>query len=112
VEIDIDMEEIILSLLAKSGDARSSFMEAIRSARANDFEKTDVAYKEGCEKLLEAHKIHTGILNQEIRGEKISYNLLLNHAQDHMMNASLLNDISGEIIALNKRMHSIEIGRK
>ncbi|MBF0442789.1 MAG: PTS lactose/cellobiose transporter subunit IIA, partial [Oligoflexales bacterium] len=52
--------------------------------------------------LAEAHKIQTYLIQREAKGEKHEINILLVHAQDHLMSAILSRDLAEEMIALYK----------
>lgn len=51
---------------------------------------------------LQAHKIQTALISQDEGCGKIEVNLILIHAQDHLMNAILCQDLAREIISLRK----------
>lgn len=98
----MDLEMIVFGLITNSGDAKSYAMEALRESRFGNFEKADECMKLAEEKLLEAHKIQTSIIQAEASGDKLEVNILLVHAQDHLMNAITVKDLAYEIIELNK----------
>ncbi len=58
------------------------------------------------EASLQAHKIQTALISQDEGCGKINVNLILVHAQDHLMNAILCQDLVKEIIALRKELFS------
>ncbi|MFV0556029.1 MAG: PTS lactose/cellobiose transporter subunit IIA [Lactovum sp.] len=96
-------EEILMQLIIKGGNGRSSAMKAIFAARAGDFEKSELFMKE-CElDLTEAHNFQTKLIQSEAAGESINISLLTIHAQDHLMNALTVKDLAKEIIALHKK---------
>lgn len=96
-------ENIIFGLITNSGEARSYAMEALREARNENFEKAEEMIKEAEEKLLIAHKSQTELIQMEAAGEKMEINILLIHAQDHLMNAITIKDLAIEIIELHKK---------
>ena len=76
-------EELVMELLVNAGQARSDAMEAIRCAG-----------------------IQTALISQDEGCGKIEVNLILVHAQDHLMNAILCQDLAREIISLRKELHA------
>ena len=58
--------------------------------------------KQGEDELLKAHEIQTKMLQDEAGGNKHEVTLLMVHAQDHLMNASLAQDLISEIVELYK----------
>ena len=49
---------------------------------------------------LSAHKAQTDLLTQEAQGNHLSVDVLLVHAQDHLMTAMLAQELIGELIEL------------
>ena len=94
--------EIIMTLIANSGDAKSSSIEAIRAARRKDFKLAEESIENARKLLNKAHKSQTDLLTQEASGNSIEISLLLIHAQDHLMNAITTTDLAEEMIELYK----------
>ena len=70
-----EQEQIVINLIVNSGSARSSAIEAIQYAKAGDLEKADE-----------------------------SLNLLMVHAQDHLMTALVVIDLAQEFIDVYKKI--------
>lgn len=100
----MSFENIIFGLIANSGEARSYAMEALKEARKSNFEKAREYIEAAEEKLLLAHKTQTELIQREAAGEKVEVNILLIHAQDHLMNAMTIKDLAMEIIELHKKI--------
>lgn len=97
---DQSMEMIIMELVVGGGEARSLAMEAIRSARKGDFGAADELLRRCDDVLLKTHQIQTGLIQKEAAGEHISVQLLMVHAQDHIMNAMTVRDLAGELVEI------------
>lgn len=100
----MDSEQIIFTIILNAGDARSHAFEALRHAREQDFVAAQESMAKAKEKLIVAHKIQTELLQAESRGEKQEINLLLIHAQDHLMTAILAKDLIEEMIVMCEKM--------
>ena len=51
--------------------------------------------------MQQAHKLQTQeLLTREANGEKLSFNVLISHAQDYLMTTYTLKDVAVEIINL------------
>lgn len=98
----MDMEQIIMELVVNGGMARSLAIEAIRNARQGKFEEADKLMKESAETLSKAHEVQTELITKEAGGEHMEVQLLMVHAQDHVMNAMTVYDLAVEIIELLK----------
>ena len=79
-----EMELICFQLIANSGAAKSSFVEAIQLAKKGHFEDANAKLVEAEEAFVEAHKIHAELIQKEASGEKTEFSLLFMHAEDQM----------------------------
>lgn len=99
-------EELVMELLINAGQARSDAMEAIRCAGQKDWQGATKLMASSESACLQAHKIQTALISQDEGCGKIEVNLILIHAQDHLMNAILCQDLAREIISLRKELHA------
>lgn len=97
-----DIESVVMELVVNAGDGRSSAIQAIREARAGRFEEAEKLLKQCDEALLLCHKAQTDLVQAELQGENVPVNLLMVHAQDHIMNAITVKDLAVELIAILK----------
>ncbi|MGX5026395.1 PTS lactose/cellobiose transporter subunit IIA [Enterobacter asburiae] len=95
-------EETVMELLIHAGQARSDAMEAIKHSRSKDWDAVTRLMESSEKACLEAHKIQTALIGQDEGCGKISVNLILVHAQDHLMTAILCQDLAKEIISLRR----------
>ena len=95
-----EMEQVVINLIVNSGSARSSAIEAIQYAKAGDMEKAEESIQQAKEAVNEAHHAQTNMIQGEIRGEKTPLNLLMVHAQDHLMTSLLCIDLAVEFVEL------------
>lgn len=96
----MDLELTIINIINCSGEARSLCMEAIKYAKDGASEEARRCMEESNNKLSEAHKSQTSLIQGEARGETPSISLLLIHAQDHLMNAITVRDMASEFVEL------------
>ncbi|SDK10230.1 PTS lactose/cellobiose transporter subunit IIA [Natronincola ferrireducens] len=104
----MDLELTIINIINYSGEARSLCMEAIGYAKDGESEKAKKSIEEANNKLSEAHKNQTLLIQEEARGETKSISLLLIHAQDHLMNAITVRDMATEFVELYQVIHSLK----
>ena len=100
-----EQEQIVINLIVNSGSARSSAIEAIQYAKAGDLAKADESLQQAKETVNEAHHSQTELIQAEIRGEKAPLNLLMVHAQDHLMTSLLCIDLAAEMIDLYEKVN-------
>ena len=72
--------------------------------KAGDLDKADESLQTAKETVNEAHHAQTELIQAEIRGEKAPLNLLMVHAQDHLMTALVVIDLAQEFIDLYKKI--------
>ena len=89
-----------MMLIVHSGDARAA---AFHEAKAGNYEEAKKLMAESQKKALEAHHIQTGLLTDEGNGEGPQVNLLLVHAQDHLMTSMLAQELIAELIELHEK---------
>ncbi|WP_127850083.1 PTS lactose/cellobiose transporter subunit IIA [Lacticaseibacillus hulanensis] len=97
-------ETTIMSLIMAGGNAKSSAFEAIYAAKKGDFDEAHAKLKEADNFMVDAHNAQTNMLTQEAQGNHVKVNLLMVHAQDHVMNAITFRDLAGEIVTLYERV--------
>lgn len=100
-----EIMEVVMTLIMHGGDARSSAMEAIHAAKDDDYELAQKKLDGADESIKKAHKVQTDMLAQEASGKNVEINLLLIHAEDHLMNAMTYRDLAEEMIELYKRVN-------
>lgn len=97
-----EQEQVVINLIVNSGSARSSAIEAIQYAKAGDLDKAAESLQQAKETVNEAHHAQTELIQAEIRGEKAPLNLLMVHAQDHLMTSMLARELITELIEIYK----------
>lgn len=94
--------EIAMTLIAYSGEARSHAFQALKSARDKDFDQARVLMKQAEQSSTKAHQAQTSLLVLEANGESVTVNVLLIHAQDHLMTSMLAIELIEEMILLHE----------
>ena len=90
-------EEVSFEIIASAGQARSLAFEALGD---NNFIKARELIEESKKESLLAHRCQTRLLTQEASGDHVDVDVLLVHAQDHLMTAQLARELIEEIINL------------
>lgn len=99
---DQSVEMISFALIAAAGTARSLAFDALAAAREHDFAKADELIAQSKEAALEAHHQQTQLLVKEANGEHTEVNVMLVHAQDHLMTSMLAQELIAEMIELHR----------
>ncbi len=99
------LEEKVFGIIAFSGDAKSSYIEAIALAKKGEYDKALEKIENAKESYTLAHKNHLELMQSELQGEKI-LSMLLVHAEDQMMSCEVFELFSKEFIELYKKINS------
>ena len=102
-DVSPDFESIIMELLVFAGSARSSALMALQQARAGDFAASAEHMAESQQAVKHAHHIQTQLIGLDEGCGKLPINLITVHAQDHLMNAMVIQDLAGDMIELYRR---------
>ncbi|HIZ45934.1 MAG TPA: PTS lactose/cellobiose transporter subunit IIA [Candidatus Olsenella pullistercoris] len=97
-------EEISFQIIAAAGQARSLAYEALNRAKEGDFDAADDLMAQSRAAALEAHHVQTDLLTKEASGDHTTVDVLLVHAQDHLMTSMLAQELIGELIELHRKV--------
>lgn len=89
-------------IIATAGEARSDAFRALEAAKVGDFAHADELMAQAEEHLRLAHAAQTELLSREAAGEHVPVDIMLVHAQDHLMTSSLARELIAEIIELRR----------
>jgi PTS system cellobiose-specific IIA component len=99
---EFENAEVAMSLIAYSGEARTHAFEALKCARKNDFIQAKELMERAEKSSLRAHQAQTSLLVSEANGNAVNLNVLLVHAQDHLMTSMLALELIQELIVLHE----------
>lgn len=98
-----DIGMIGFEIVAYSGDARTSLLEAIKCAKKGEFDKIDELVKDAQQNLNIAHEKQTQMLALDAQGKDLEIGFIMIHAQDHLMTTILLKDIVYDLCEIYKK---------
>ena len=100
-ELQVAAFEIILH----SGSARSEIHEAFTKMREGSFDDAESKLNQSNEIILEAHHAQTKLLQESASGVEIKIEIIMVHAQDHLMTTMTLLEVAKEMLALYKKVN-------
>ena len=103
MEQEMDLERVSFGLIAYAGDARSCAFGALAAAKTGDFLKAEELLKKADQAAVQAHLIQTELLHQEANGAAAPVDVLLVHAQDHLMTSLLAVELIKELIEFYRK---------
>ncbi len=98
-----DIGMLGFEIVAYSGDARSSLLEALKDARNGKFDGLEEKIQAAQENLNLAHAKQTEMLALDAQGKDLDIGIIMIHAQDHLMTTILLKDIIYDLINIYKK---------
>ncbi|MBE6108237.1 MAG: PTS lactose/cellobiose transporter subunit IIA [Erysipelotrichaceae bacterium] len=91
---------ISMQIIAGAGDAKGLIFDALEEAKKGNFEQAKEFVKQSEEASKNAHKAQMDLLVAQANGEVGAVDVLLVHAQDHLMTTLLAQELIKEIIRL------------
>lgn len=101
------MEQEIMQLITYGGEARSLALSAMKKISVYDFAAAEELLKESSKNILQAHKVQTKLLTLEANDEMPEIKLLMVHAQDHLMDAMVIRDITEQMLVIQKNNYEL-----
>lgn len=99
-EISESTEDFSFGLIASAGQARSLAFEALRAARGHDYGRAHELLEQSKKAGLDAHHQQTKLLVREANGNHVQVDVMLVHAQDHLMTSMLAQELIEELVNL------------
>jgi PTS system cellobiose-specific IIA component len=100
----MDMESTVMELIINAGESRSYAMEALRAAKRGEWELVDAKLAASTEASKRAHDVQTMLIGMDEGCGKVQVNLVLVHAQDHIMTSMLARELIAEIIDVQRQL--------
>ncbi|SHE38741.1 PTS lactose/cellobiose transporter subunit IIA [Caloramator proteoclasticus] len=98
------MENEIFEIISHGGNARAYAFEAVKKAQEGNIKEAEELLAKAQEELDIAHNTQTKLIQAEINGENLQMNLLMVHAQDHLMTAISEKNLIEQIVNLCKKL--------
>lgn len=98
-----ELQQVAFEIILHSGSARTKVHEAFGAMRQGENFKAEKLLEEANQELLLAHKSQTNLLQEYAGGEKIDMEIIMVHAQDHLMTTMTLREVAIEMNYLYQR---------
>lgn len=98
------LQEAAFQIILSSGEGRALTQEAYVAMRNNDFETAEGKLAAASDTFVSAHHAQTEFLQAFASGEDITMDILMVHAQDHLMTGMAMREVALEMLALYKRL--------
>lgn len=101
-ELQVAAFEIILN----SGNARTIVHEGFAAMREGKYEEAAEKLAAANDELLLAHQAQTKLLHEYANGTEIKIEIIMVHAQDHLMTSMTLREVALEMLELYKKVNA------
>ena len=95
---------VAFQLIMNAGNSKSLSMMAMESAREFNFEEAEKYLKEAEVEMRSAHQSQIDLIQQEAQGNPVDVNIILVHAQDHIMTSMLARELIAELIEVQRQL--------
>jgi PTS system cellobiose-specific IIA component len=97
-----ELESTVMELIINAGESKSCAMEALRAAKLGEWDKVDELLKQSAEASKRAHDVQTQLIGLDEGEGKVPVNLIMVHAQDHIMTSMLAKEMIQELIEIHR----------
>ncbi|WP_294611878.1 PTS cellobiose transporter subunit IIA [uncultured Gilliamella sp.] len=102
-----DIQLVAFNIILHSGNAKTKIHEAFKSMRQANFTLANQHLEEANQEILEAHKSQTELLQSYANGTKIEMEIIMVHAQDHLMTTMTMSEMAIEMSYLYEKNHEL-----
>lgn len=100
----MDLEMTVMELIINAGESKSLAMQALMSAKKGEWDVVDDFLAQSTEASKRAHKVQTELIGLDEGEGKVPVNLIMVHAQDHIMTAMLARELIEELIDIHRKL--------
>ncbi|MGL6167706.1 MAG: PTS lactose/cellobiose transporter subunit IIA [Fusobacteriaceae bacterium] len=104
----MDIEAVAMTIVGNAGESRALSYEALRISKKGEFENAKKLLDKAKERIYTAHSVQTELICNEADGTGVEINLLMIHAQDHLMNAILARELVEELIEIHRELKELK----
>lgn len=92
------MQENAMMMILYAGNATQLAFQALRKVKTRAFSEAKELLLQAKQESTKSHQIQTELLTSIASGQEVPVDVLLIHAQDHLMNSVLAIDMIEEMI--------------
>ncbi|AUW96262.1 PTS cellobiose transporter subunit IIA [Streptococcus pluranimalium] len=99
-----ELQMAAFGIILSSGNARTIVHEAFAAMREGYYDRAEQLLEDANADMLEAHHAQTDLLQAYAGGTEIKIEIIMVHAQDHLMTTMTLREVALEMLALYKKV--------
>lgn len=101
-----NLEETVMELIINAGESRSCAMQALYAAKAGKWDEVEGLLAESTAASKRAHRVQTALIGLDEGEGKVPVNLIMVHAQDHIMTSMLARELIEELIEVHRKLET------
>ncbi|MGY0615584.1 PTS lactose/cellobiose transporter subunit IIA [Vibrio sp. FJH11] len=102
----MDLESTVMELIINAGESKSLAMQALMSAKQGKWDEVDDLLTQSTEAAKRAHGVQTELIGMDEGQGKVPVNLIMVHAQDHIMTSMLARELIEELINIHRKLQA------
>jgi len=102
------IQSVAFEIIVNSGDGRNDIHEAFKLMRKGGFTEANNKLEDANDKLVKSHKSQTDLLKKYASGEKLEMDIIMVHAQDHLMTTMTLRETALEMMEIYKELEEVK----
>lgn len=95
-----EIQNVAFTIILHSGNSRTMVHEGFDLMRSKEFEKAEEKLDEATSELTAAHQSQTTLMQKYTAGEEVNTDIIMVHAQDHLMTTMTLREVALEMLSL------------
>ena len=103
-----ELESTVMELIINAGESKSCAMEALQAAKTGKWDEVDNLLAASLTANKRAHLVQTELIGLDEGEGKVPVNLIMVHAQDHIMTAMLAKEMIEEMINIHRQLASLQ----
>ncbi|MDO5516260.1 MAG: PTS cellobiose transporter subunit IIA [Clostridium sp.] len=103
-----DLQVVAFEIILHSGEARTMVHEGFELMKEGKTAEAEKKLDEANNELLEAHKSQTNLLQTYANGEEVKMEIIMVHAQDHLMTTMTLREMALEFLNMYKQFQELK----
>lgn len=98
-----EVQQIAFQIILAAGEGKTNAHEAMKLMKEYKFDEAEAKLKEANDSFIKAHNAQTSLLHAYAGGEEIIMEIIMVHAQDHLMTGMSYYDNAVELLDVYKK---------
>lgn len=103
-----ESQMVAFTIISYAGMSRAAVHEAMDAMRAGNFDLAKKKLQEADDQMVEAHKAQTDLLHEFANGTEIEIQIIMVHAQDHLMTTMTLKETAEEMLKTYEMLYELK----